>query len=89
VIISTRTWIRGLLLLFLLFDLAVVGFVGVYRYYNRQLPKDLTAIQDYDPSVLSQVYAADLGYRGILHPAPCGGFAGFDPESGHPGLHGL
>ena len=58
-IISTRTWIRGLLLLFLLFDLAVVGFVGVYRYYNRQIPKDLTAIQDYDPSVLSQVYASD------------------------------
>ncbi|MSS71934.1 MAG: PBP1A family penicillin-binding protein [Candidatus Latescibacteria bacterium] len=58
-IISTRTWIRGLLLLFLLFDLAVVGFVGVYRYYSRQLPRDLTAIQDYDPSVLSQVYAAD------------------------------
>lgn len=58
-VISTRTWIRGLLLLFLLFDLAVVGFVGVYRHYNRQLPKDLTAIQDYDPSVLSQVYATD------------------------------
>ena len=58
-IISTRAWIKGLLLLFLLFDLAVVGFVGFYRYYNRRLPKDLTAIQDYDPSVLSQVYAAD------------------------------
>lgn len=57
--ISARTWIRGLLILFLLFDLAVVGFVGVYRYYSRQLPGDLTAIQDYNPSVLSQVYAAD------------------------------
>ena len=31
----------------------------MYRYYNRQLPTDLTAIQEYDPSVLSQVYAAD------------------------------
>lgn len=58
-ILSTRAWIKGLLILFLLFDLAVVGLVGVYRYYNRQLPRDLTAIQDYDPSVLSQVFAAD------------------------------
>ncbi|MBI2952396.1 PBP1A family penicillin-binding protein [bacterium] len=58
-ILSTRAWIKGLLLLFLLFDLAVVGFVGVYRHYNRKLPKDLTLIQDYDPSVLSQVFAAD------------------------------
>ena len=57
---SIKVWCwRIFLLLFLLFDVAVVGLVGTYRYYNRQLPADLTAIQDYDPSVLSQVYAAD------------------------------
>lgn len=39
-------------------SLALIG-LGIYYYYNEELPKDLSAVADYRPQSLTQVFSED------------------------------
>jgi penicillin-binding protein 1A len=55
-----------LALVFSLLTAAAIGFVGLYAYASRELPS-ITKIKDYNPSLVTTVYANDGQVLGYLY----------------------